>query len=128
MQDSFGVFKTVANAARAEFIEKNSRFIGHIIPIRDEETAFVFIKQIKKEYYDATHNVFAYITADGQTARYSDDGEPKGTAGLPVLEVIKKRGNRCLHCRDKIFGGTLLGAVDLCALRTRGADSCLGRM
>ena len=79
--------------AVAEFTEKRSRFIGHIWPVETEEEALACIKQMRETYWDAAHNVYAYILNDGATARYSDDGEPQGTAGMPVLNVLKMSGD-----------------------------------
>lgn len=100
--------------ARAEFEEKRSLFIGHVARCDTEEEAQAFVKKIKKEYADATHNVFAYLMQGEIVARYSDDGEPQGTAGMPVLDVIRKSGvrNVCVVV-TRYFGGTLLGAGGL---------------
>lgn len=107
-------FTTVRQAARAEFEEKRSVFIGHVMRTDTEEEAQSFIKKIKKEYADATHNVSAYLMQREIVARYSDDGEPQGTAGMPVLDVIRKSGvrNVCVVV-TRYFGGTLLGAGGL---------------
>lgn len=107
-------FTTVRQAARAEFEEKRSIFIGHVMRTDTEEEAQAFIKKIKKEYADATHNVSAYLMQGEIVARYSDDGEPQGTAGMPVLDVIRKSGvrNVCVVV-TRYFGGTLLGAGGL---------------
>ena len=107
-------FTTVRQAARAEFEEKRSVFIGHVMRTDTEEEAQAFIKQIKKEFQDATHNVSAYLMQGEIVARYSDDGEPQGTAGMPVLDVIRKSGvrNVCVVV-TRYFGGTLLGAGGL---------------
>jgi len=107
-------FTTVRQAARAEFEEKRSVFIGHVMRTDTEEEAQSFIKKIKKEYADATHNVSAYLMQGEIVARYSDDGEPQGTAGMPVLDVIRKSGvrNVCVVV-TRYFGGTLLGAGGL---------------
>ena len=71
----------------AQFIERRSRFIGHIFLTETEEEALARLKQMREQYWDATHNVYAYIIRDGAT-RFSDDGEPGGTAGMPVLQVL----------------------------------------
>lgn len=107
-------FTTVRQSARAEFEEKRSVFIGHVMRTDTEEEAQIFIKKIKKEYADATHNVSAYLMQGEIVARYSDDGEPQGTAGMPVLDVIRKSGvrNVCVVV-TRYFGGTLLGAGGL---------------
>lgn len=99
--------------AEAEFVEKKSRFIGRIWVTETEEEALEHLKAMRQQHWDATHNVYAYVIHGGPT-RYSDDGEPQGTAGMPVLEVL--RGNRlenvcCVVTR--YFGGTLLGTGGL---------------
>ena len=73
----------------AQFIERRSRFIGHIFLTETEEEALARLKQMREQYWDATHNVYAYIIRDGAT-RFSDDGEPGGTAGMPVLQVLQR--------------------------------------
>ncbi len=107
-------FTTVRQEAHVEFEEKRSLFLGHAIRTDSEEEAQAWIKQHKKQYQDATHNVFAYLLQGGTVARYSDDGEPQGTAGMPVLEAIRKSGvsNACVVV-TRYFGGTLLGAGGL---------------
>ena len=86
------LYTTIQKEAIAEFEEKRSLFIGHAKPVKTEEEAAEFIKLKKKEYADATHNVFGYVIKNGVCARYSDDGEPQGTAGMPVLDTIRKSG------------------------------------
>lgn len=107
-------YTTVREEAHAEFEEKRSLFIGHAIHVESEEDALAFIKQIKKQYSDATHNCFAYLLKGGIIARYSDDGEPQGTAGVPMLEAIRKSGvdDVCVVA-TRYFGGILLGAGGL---------------
>ncbi len=107
-------FTTVRQEAHVEFEEKRSLFLGHAIRTDSEEAAQAWIKQHKKQYQDATHNVYAYLMQGGTVARYSDDGEPQGTAGMPVLETIRKSGisNVCVVV-TRYFGGTLLGAGGL---------------
>ena len=83
-------YKTIRAAASDEFVEKKSRFIGHICPVTTQEQAVAVIREKKSAYWDATHNVYAYVLREGQTRRYSDDGEPQGTAGIPVLDVLLK--------------------------------------
>ena len=108
------LYTTIEKEAVAEFEEKKSIFIGHAMPVKTEEEAAAFVKELKNKYRDATHNVFAYVLGDGTVQRYSDDGEPQGTAGMPVLDVIRKSG-----CTDtaivvtRYFGGTLLGTGGL---------------
>ena len=107
-------YTTVKNEAHVEFEEKRSLFIGHAIHVESEEEAQAFIKKMKKEYSDATHNVWAYLMKGGIVARYSDDGEPQGTAGVPALEAIRKSGvtDVCVVI-TRYFGGILLGAGGL---------------
>ena len=107
-------YTTVSREAHVEFEEKRSLFIGHAIHVDTEEEAQAFIKKMKKEYSDATHNVSAYILKGGIIARYSDDGEPQGTAGMPALEAIRKSGvtDVCVVV-TRYFGGILLGAGGL---------------
>ena len=81
-------YKTVLNEADDEFVVKKSRFIGYVKPVRTADEAVAFINSIKSKHWDATHNVYAYVLRDGQTRRYSDDGEPQGTAGIPVLDLL----------------------------------------
>lgn len=107
-------YKTVREAARAEMIEKKSRFIATVRPITAEEEALALINEMKKEFSDATHNVYAYILRENNIARYSDDGEPSGTAGMPVMEVLKQENlTDVAVVVTRYFGGTLLGAGGL---------------
>ena len=107
-------YVTIEHEASAEFEERRSRFIGYAKPVKTVYEALEFIKQKKKENSDATHNVFAYMLEDGRVARYSDDGEPQGTAGMPVLDTIRKSGadGVCVVV-TRYFGGILLGAGGL---------------
>ena len=99
--------------ADAEFIERRSRFIGHIFATDTEEEALARLKQMREAYWDATHNVYAYIIRDGAT-RFSDDGEPGGTAGMPVLQVLQREEIFNVTCVvTRYFGGILLGAGGL---------------
>ena len=108
-------FKTVYKEAKAEVIEKKSRFIASVKPVNTAGEAEAFINTIKKEHYKATHNVFAYcIGSRSEIERQSDDGEPSGTAGLPVLEVLRKMGLTNLAVVvTRYYGGILLGAGGL---------------
>lgn len=100
-------------AGEAEYVEKRSRFLGHVRPVKSEEEARAFIAEIKKEHYDARHNCWCYIIRGG-AERYSDDGEPQGTAGIPVLDVLLKEGlTDCVVVATRYFGGTLLGTGGL---------------
>ena len=99
--------------ADAEFVERRSKFIGHIFRTETEEEAIARLKQMREKYWDATHNVYAYIIRDGAT-RFSDDGEPGGTAGMPVLQVLQREGMFNVTCVvTRYFGGILLGAGGL---------------
>ena len=107
--------------AEAEFIEKRSRFIGHIWLTDTEEEAIAHIKEMREKYWDATHNVYAYIIKDGPT-RFSDDGEPGGTAGMPTLQVLQREGLYNVCCVvTRYFGGILLGAGGLVRAYAKGA-------
>ena len=107
--------------AHAEFTERRSRFIGHIFPVETEEEALAQLKKMREKYWNATHNVYAYIIKDGPT-RYSDDSEPQGTAGMPVLEVLRREGlNNILCVVTRYFGGILLGAGGLVRAYTKSA-------
>ena len=104
-----------------EFIEKKSRFIGRIWPVETEEEALARIQEMKKKHYDATHNCWAYIIRDG-AVRFSDDGEPGGTAGVPMLQVLQREGLFNAVCVvTRYFGGILLGAGGLVRAYTKGA-------
>lgn len=103
------------------FIEKKSRFIGRVWPVETEEEALSHIAAMKKQHYDATHNCWAYILRDG-AVRFSDDGEPGGTAGMPMLQVLQKEGLYNICCVvTRYFGGILLGAGGLVRAYTKGA-------
>ena len=104
---------TLSKEAEVSFIEKKSEFIGHAAPVKTEEEAMEYINKIRKKYGDATHNCYAYMLANG-SARYSDDGEPQGTAGVPILSVIQKGGfTDAVIVVTRYFGGILLGAGGL---------------
>jgi uncharacterized protein, YigZ family len=108
-------FKTILNEGKAEIVEKKSRFIANVRPIKTEEDARQFIEEIKKKYWDARHNVFAYqIGEQNEIQRFSDDGEPQGTAGMPVLTVLTGEDiKNCCIVVTRYFGGTLLGTGGL---------------
>ena len=104
-----------------EFTEKKSRFIGRVWPVETEEEALECIQAMKKQHYDATHNCWAYIIKDG-AVRFSDDGEPGGTAGMPMLQVLQREGLfNCVCVVTRYFGGILLGAGGLVRAYTKGA-------
>lgn len=107
-------YKTIENENSDEFIVKKSKFIGYAKPVSTQEEAVAFINEIKSKHWDATHNVYAYIIADDQLQRYSDDGEPQGTAGIPVLDVLQKEGlTNLVVVATRYFGGIMLGAGGL---------------
>ena len=96
-----------------EFYEKKSHFIGRVWPVESEEEALEKIQAMKKQHYDATHNCWAYIIKDG-AVRFSDDGEPGGTAGMPMLQVLQREGLYNIVCVvTRYFGGIMLGAGGL---------------
>ncbi|MCC8073919.1 MAG: YigZ family protein [Clostridiales bacterium] len=107
-------YKTVEFENCDEFVEKKSRFIGYVKPVKTQQEAVEFVNKIKSKHWDATHNVFAYVLKDNNISRSSDDGEPSGTAGVPVLDVLLKENlvDVCVVV-TRYFGGTLLGAGGL---------------
>ncbi|MBR7151777.1 MAG: YigZ family protein [Clostridia bacterium] len=108
------LYTTLAGEGEAEFTEKKSVFIGHAAPVRSEEEAQAFVKKYRNQYMDARHNVWAYLMKGEIVARYSDDGEPQGTAGVPVLDTIRKSGvTDAAVVVTRYFGGILLGAGGL---------------
>ena len=107
-------YRTVLKEAEAEFVEKRSRFIGCIRPAASEEEALAFFARLKKAHWNASHHVTAYVLREGQVRRYSDDGEPQGTAGMPVLSVLKGEDIKdTAIVVTRYFGGTLLGTGGL---------------
>ena len=111
---SFISYKTVKKECSAEFNEKKSIFICTVKPVWDEESALDFISEIKRKYQDASHNVYAYIIRDTNTIRFSDDGEPNSTAGVPALSVLQKNDlTNVAAVVTRYFGGILLGAGGL---------------
>ena len=114
-----------AAAGEAEFTEKRSRFLGHVRPVESEEQAREFIAAMKKEYYDARHNCWCYALRQGPE-RYSDDGEPQGSAGLPMLEVFRREGVSDFVCVvTRYFGGVLLGTGGLLRAYSKSAKDAL---
>ncbi len=119
-------YKTVEYEAKDEFIEQRSRFIGYVKPVTTEEEALDFINEKRQKHWDATHNVYAYSLRQGQLRRYSDDGEPHGTAGMPTLDVILKSDvTDVVVVVTRYFGGILLGTGGLVRAYTRGARIAL---
>ncbi len=111
--------------AESEFVEKKSRFIGRIWGTETEDEALERIKAMRQQHWDATHNVWAYIIHGGPT-RYTDDGEPQGTAGMPVLEVLRGAGVENVCCVvTRYFGGTLLGTGGLVRAYGKAARDAL---
>lgn len=105
---------TIKDRAENSFIEKHSEFIGYLAPVTTNDEAISFINEIKSKHRKATHNVYAYILRDNNIVRYSDDGEPQGTAGVPVLDVLQKKGLTDICCVvTRYFGGILLGGGGL---------------
>ena len=107
--------KTVYEGGRGEVVEKKSRFIANVFQVTNEEQAALYINNMKKQYYDARHNCFAYICGNhNEVQRFSDDGEPSGTAGKPILDIITSQDiHNCLVVVTRYFGGTLLGTGGL---------------
>ena len=115
-------YKTVLENASDEFVEKRSRFIGYCKPVKTEQEAIDFINEKRSEHWNATHNVYAYSLREGNIKRYSDDGEPSGTAGMPVLDVIVK--NEIIDVVvvvTRYFGGVLLGTGGLVRAYSHGS-------
>ncbi|MBQ9673131.1 MAG: YigZ family protein [Ruminococcus sp.] len=113
---------TVADENSDEFVEKHSRFIGYCKPVSSEQEAVDFINEKRKKHYDAKHNVYAYSLREGQIKRYSDDGEPQGTAGVPVLDVLNKNSVvDAVVVVTRYFGGIMLGAGGLVRAYSHGA-------
>jgi uncharacterized YigZ family protein len=118
-------YVTVAGPAEAGFTEKRSRFIGAISPCRSYGEAAAFLAEKKRVYWDASHNCHAFLLRSGE-ARFSDDGEPHGTAGAPILEVLKKENiEDAVIVVTRYFGGTLLGAGGLVRAYSRAAKLAL---
>ena len=115
-----------ARDSETEFTEKRSRFIGHVWRVEQEEEAREKIAQMKAKHYDARHNCWCYLIREGGIVRYSDDGEPQGTAGQPMLEVFRRAGVENVCCVvTRYFGGVLLGAGGLTRAYTKGAADAL---
>lgn len=108
-------YRTVKQPGEAELVIKRSRFIGQCFPVADEQEALRLLEQVRRQHWDATHNCYAYsVGVSGACARYSDDGEPSGTAGLPMMEALRRSGvTDALVVVTRYFGGILLGAGGL---------------
>ncbi|MNM89473.1 IMPACT family member YigZ [compost metagenome] len=120
-------YKTVRKAGEKEIVIKKSRFIGHVKPVETEEDAVSFIEEIKKRHWNATHNCSAYMIGErDEMQKQSDDGEPSGTAGKPILEVIKNQGLKNIAIVvTRYFGGIMLGAGGLIRAYTDGAVAAI---
>lgn len=119
-------YKTIRNRCEASFIEKKSEFIGYLCPVTTEQEAIDFINEIRAMHRKATHNCYAYILRDNNTARHSDDGEPGGTAGVPIYDVLNKTGVTDIACVvTRYFGGIMLGAGGLVRAYSKGASIAL---
>ncbi len=120
---------TVKGEDSDEFVETRSRFIGYIKHVTNEQEATDFIAQIRQKHWDATHNVYAYSLRENQVKRYSDDNEPQGTAGIPVLDVLQKNNVvDAVIVVTRYFGGVLLGAGGLVRAYSHGASIALKKI
>lgn len=120
-------YKTILEEAITETTISKSKFIGYSKPVKDETEAIQFVEQIRKKHWDASHNVPVYLIGDNyEVQRYSDDGEPSGTAGVPILEMLKKEGvtNLCIVI-TRYFGGIKLGTGGLVRAYTESAKEVL---
>ena len=118
-------YKTLRQESEIEYIERRSRFIGRAFPVTTEEEALEHLKRLRSQHWDATHNVYAYVLRSG-TARFSDDGEPQGTSGMPTLEVLTKSGiTEALIVTTRYFGGILLGGGGLVRAYSKAAHDAV---
>ena len=118
-------FRVPFEASKSEFVEKRSRFISHLWPVETEEEAQTHIREMKSKYYDARHNCWCYLIGKN-VMRYSDDGEPQGTAGQPMLKVFERENVTNVCCVvTRYFGGILLGAGGLTRAYSQGAKDAL---
>ncbi|GIO69787.1 YigZ family protein [Paenibacillus cookii] len=126
-KDMIERYRTVRRSGEKEIVIKKSRFIGHIMPVESEEDANAFIEDIRKKHWNATHNCFAYMIGErDEIQKQSDDGEPSGTAGKPILEVIKNQGLKNVAIVvTRYFGGIMLGAGGLIRAYTDGAVAAI---
>ncbi len=115
-------YKSVKQCSEAEYTVNRSRFIGRCFPVESEEAALCLLGDIRKKHWDATHNCFAYRIGENAAARFSDDGEPGGTAGKPIMDVLTGRGLTNVLCVvTRYFGGILLGAGGLVRAYSKSA-------
>lgn len=116
-------YRTITGPAQAEYEEKKSRFIGQVAPVKTEDEALAFLEEVRTDNPMARHNVYAYVLRENNRKRYSDDGEPARTAGLPTLSVIEHLGLSDVICvTTRYFGGTLLGTGGLVRAYTKAAQ------
>ncbi len=119
-------FKTIRAPASGTLVERKSEFIGYVSPVKTEEEAIAFVNEIRKKHSDARHNVYAYILRENNTVRFSDDGEPHGTAGMPVLDVLRREELTDIAVVvTRYFGGILLGTGGLVRAYTTAAKAAL---
>ena len=119
-------YTTVKQSSEFLMVERKSDFIGYCAPVTSEEEAIAFVNSIKKKHSDATHNVYAYVLREGFKERFSDDGEPHGTAGMPVLDSIRKAGlTDTAVVVTRYFGGILLGTGGLVRAYTGAASGAI---
>lgn len=120
------LYTTIAGEGQAEYEDRKSVFIGHAMPVKSEEDAVRYIKNIRHKYSDARHNVHAFMIGNGTVSRSNDDGEPSGSAGGPVLEVIRKSGitDVCIVV-TRYFGGILLGTGGLVRAYSAAAKAAI---
>ena len=115
-------YKSVKQCSEAEYTVNRSRFIGRCFPVASEEAALCLLGDIRKKHWDATHNCFAYRIGENAAARFSDDGEPGGTAGKPIMDVLTGKGLTNVLCVvTRYFGGILLGAGGLVRAYSKSA-------
>ncbi len=120
------MYRTVMHEGRGEYEEKRSTFYGVCLPVKSENEALALIAAEKKRYPDARHHVYAYLLSDSNTTRYSDDREPQGTAGIPILDMLRKEGLTDVCCVvTRYFGGTLLGTGGLVRAYTAAAKAAM---
>lgn len=119
-------YKTIEKEVTVEFTEKRSRFLGHIKPVKTEQEAIDFINEKREKYWDASHNVYAYSLKEGNIKRYTDDGEPSGTAGVPIFDIIiKEELFDLVVVVTRYFGGILLGTGGLVHAYSKGAADAI---
>lgn len=119
-------YKTVEKLGEAVFIDRKSKFIAHTKPVQNEQEALDFLQEMRTRYSDASHNVYAYIIDENNIFRYSDDGEPGGTSGMPVLDTLRKENIvDAITVVTRYFGGTLLGTGGLVHAYTAAASESL---